>query len=82
MEAAINMGVCTSLLPTTGIPLPFISYGGSSMVISMAIIGITVSVARRMGAEPEPTVEAAERYEDVEVFDVGYTGFSEWPQEY
>ncbi|MCP4230209.1 MAG: putative lipid II flippase FtsW [bacterium] len=82
MEAAINMGVCTSLLPTTGIPLPFISYGGSSMVVSMAIIGITISVARRKGAESQPVAEAVERYSDVDVFDVGYTGFSEWPQEY
>jgi cell division protein FtsW len=82
MEAAINMGVCTSLLPTTGLPLPFISYGGSSMVVSMAVIGMTISVARRMSeTDVQPAVEAAERYSDVDMFEVGYTGFSEWTQE-
>lgn len=82
MEAAINMGVCTSLLPTTGLPLPFISYGGSSMVVSMAVIGMTISVARRMSeTDAQPAAEAAERYSDVDMFEVGYTGFSEWPQE-
>jgi cell division protein FtsW len=46
-QAAINLGVCLGLLPTTGMPLPFISYGGASLLISMASIGILVNVARK-----------------------------------
>jgi cell division protein FtsW len=45
-ETAINIGAVTGLLPVTGIPLPFISFGGSSLVITMLAAGILVSVAR------------------------------------
>jgi len=83
MEAAINMGVCTALLPTTGIPLPFISYGGSSMVVSMAIIGLTINVARRNAAAKLPEeAPTGERFTDIDIRDFGYTGYSEWSQEH
>jgi cell division protein FtsW len=45
-QALINVGVITGLLPFTGIALPFISFGGSSMVVSMAGIGLLLSVSR------------------------------------
>jgi len=45
-QALINIAVVTATLPFTGIPLPFISYGGSSMVISMASVGILLGVSR------------------------------------
>jgi cell division protein FtsW len=45
-QALINIAVVTATLPFTGIPLPFISYGGSSMVVSMASIGILIGVSR------------------------------------
>lgn len=45
-QAAINIGVVTGCLPTKGLPLPFISYGGSSMVISVVLIGMLLSVAQ------------------------------------
>ncbi|MCL4423461.1 MAG: putative lipid II flippase FtsW [Actinobacteria bacterium] len=44
-QAVINIGAVVGLLPVTGIPLPFISYGGSSLVIDMAATGILVNIA-------------------------------------
>ncbi len=44
--ALVNVGVVTSLLPATGLALPFISYGGSSLVISLAGAGLLLSVSR------------------------------------
>lgn len=40
-----NVGMCIGLMPVTGIPLPFISYGGSSLVVNMIAIGLVLSVA-------------------------------------
>jgi cell division protein FtsW len=45
-QALINIGVTTASLPFTGLPLPFISYGGSSLVISMMGVGILLSISR------------------------------------
>jgi len=45
-QAFINMGVVTGSLPTTGIPLPFISYGGSSLLSNMMAIGILLNISR------------------------------------
>jgi cell division protein FtsW len=46
LQALINVNVMTGTLPLTGIPLPFVSYGGSSLVSVMAAIGILISVSR------------------------------------
>ncbi|MGH2675673.1 MAG: putative lipid II flippase FtsW [Actinomycetota bacterium] len=46
VQAVVNLGAVTGLLPITGVPLPFVSFGGSSLVVSMAAVGILVSVAR------------------------------------
>jgi cell division protein FtsW len=46
IQAFINIGVVTGLVPVTGIPLPFVSAGGSSLIISFAAIGILLSVSR------------------------------------
>ena len=46
VETIINVGAVIGLLPVTGIPLPFISYGGSSLVLTMAGAGVLVSIAR------------------------------------
>lgn len=46
LQAALNIGVVTSSLPMTGIPLPFLSYGGSSLIFTMASIGILLNISR------------------------------------
>lgn len=47
VQAAINIGVVSGVLPTKGLALPFISYGGTSLVMSFAMIGVLVNVAFR-----------------------------------
>lgn len=46
VETLINVGAVIGLLPVTGIPLPFISFGGSSLVITMVAVGLLVNIAR------------------------------------
>jgi cell division protein FtsW len=46
LQALINMCVCVGLLPTKGLPLPFISYGGSSLLLSMAATGLLLNVSQ------------------------------------
>ena len=49
--ALLNVGVATGLMPTTGLPLPFISYGGSSLLWNLSGIGILAAVARDTASE-------------------------------
>jgi cell division protein FtsW len=44
-QAVINIGAVVGVLPVTGIPLPFISFGGSSLVVTMAAVGILLNIA-------------------------------------
>jgi len=46
-QVLINVGMVTGLLPVVGIPLPLMSYGGSSMVVSLAALGLLLSVRMR-----------------------------------
>ncbi|MEZ5385437.1 MAG: putative peptidoglycan glycosyltransferase FtsW [Prosthecobacter sp.] len=47
LEALLNMGVTTALLPNKGLPLPFVSYGGSSLVAAMLAVGILINIHRQ-----------------------------------
>jgi len=51
-QAVMNMAAVTGLLPVTGKPLPFVSFGGSSMVFTMACVGLVLSVSRYGAASP------------------------------
>ncbi len=46
LQALLNISVATASLPNTGVPLPFISYGGSSLVLMMTCIGLLLNVSR------------------------------------
>jgi len=47
VNIAINLGVVTAVLPVTGLALPFYSYGGSSLLVSSAAIGVLINLSRR-----------------------------------
>ena len=46
LQAFLNMGVVTGILPTKGLPLPFISYGGTSLMMTMAAVGVLLNIER------------------------------------
>ena len=46
IQAVINIAVVTSSMPNTGMPLPFFSYGGTSLLILMASVGILLNISR------------------------------------
>jgi cell division protein FtsW len=50
LQGVINMAVVTGLLPTKGIALPLLSYGGSSLVIAMASLGMLLNISREAGS--------------------------------
>lgn len=47
LQALLNIGVATSLIPNTGISLPFISYGGTALIVQLIEIGLALNVARQ-----------------------------------
>ena len=51
-QAAINLGAVVGLLPVSGVPLPFLSVGGSSLVITMFGAGILANIARQAPTPP------------------------------
>jgi len=52
VNIAINIGVVTAILPVTGRPLPFLSYGGSSLLMSSCAVGVLLNLSRRIRREP------------------------------
>ncbi len=53
MQALINVGVVTAWLPTKGLPLPFISFGGSNLVLNMVAVGLLLNIFRHCTIETE-----------------------------
>ena len=51
IQAALNIGVVTVVLPTKGIPLPFVSAGGTSMLLSAAAVGVLLNIAKQSSLE-------------------------------
>jgi len=52
IQALINLGAATGVLPIAGVPLPFISFGGSSLVVSLGAVGVLCSIGRAEVARP------------------------------
>jgi cell division protein FtsW len=52
LQAALNIGVVTVVLPTKGIPLPFVSAGGTSMLLSAAAVGVLLNIAKQSAQKP------------------------------
>ena len=47
IQAFFNISVVLGLLPTKGIPLPFISYGGSSIIVTLASVGVLLNITQQ-----------------------------------
>ena len=63
VQAALNIGVATVVLPTKGIPLPFVSAGGTSMLLCAAAVGVLLNIAKQTGIKNS----AAENAENVQL---------------
>ena len=53
LQAAVNIGVTTAVLPNKGMPLPFISYGGTNLAFCLLCVGILINIYRRGLSEKE-----------------------------
>jgi len=51
LQAIINIAVVTGTLPTKGLPLPFISFGGSSMIVNLFAVGVLMNIGKHMGVD-------------------------------
>lgn len=47
VQTVLNLGVVTNLLPSTGIALPFFSYGGTALAVNLAQMGVVLSISRQ-----------------------------------
>jgi len=61
LYALVNMGIAVGLLPSTGLPLPLISYGGTSLMVTLAALGIVLNVSRYQQDHPIRTVQGRGR---------------------
>lgn len=52
LQAAINIGVVTGRLPTKGLPLPFISFGGTSLMVTLFMVGVLLNIGKPAGRAP------------------------------
>ena len=62
MQAVVNIGVVTVVLPTKGIPLPFVSAGGTSLLLSAAAAGILLNIARQTVCDNKMSAAIARMY--------------------
>ena len=56
LQAAVNIGATSAFIPYTGVPLPFISFGGTSLVISLAAVGILLNISRYIREPEDPAL--------------------------
>jgi len=60
IQVVVNVGVVVNLIPPTGVVLPFISYGGSGLIIFMAMMGLLLNVSRQSRKETPPVADLEE----------------------
>ncbi len=60
-QAVGNIAMVSGMLPVTGVPLPFISFGGTSLVVNLLAIGLLISVGRLGGKAPAPAESGTEK---------------------
>jgi cell division protein FtsW len=77
IQACINLGANVALLPFTGVPLPFISYGGSSLISLMTASGILINISRQTQDVTTPTRGHLQRIPNAPV---DYGGGHGWPR--
>jgi cell division protein FtsW len=65
LQSILNIGVVTSLLPPTGVILPFVSYGGNAIVLFMLLIGVMLNISKRYGGTKARRRRRREDGEDV-----------------
>jgi len=53
-QAVVNMAVAMGMVPTKGLALPFLSYGGSSLLVSLASVGVLLSISQSRGGFLRP----------------------------
>jgi cell division protein FtsW len=63
-QALINIAVISNLIPFTGIPLPLISYGGTSLAVTLTGLGLLLNVSRHHVADPEAVIHEEKRAEE------------------
>ncbi len=54
VQAVMNIGAVIGIMPITGVPLPFVSFGGSALVVNLAAVGLLLNIARHPGTHPDP----------------------------
>ena len=54
IQTIVNLGAQTALLPLTGVPLPFISYGGSALIVNLVSVGILLNISRQSHSQGDP----------------------------
>ena len=65
LQSIVNVGAIVRALPITGVPLPFISYGGSSLIPAMAAVGVLLAIARENAAKQKARKARVSVYEEV-----------------
>ena len=63
VQVVINIAVVTGSMPVTGVPLPFISYGGTSLVFNLAAIGVLLNISSQTKTHKDEIQEKIEKKE-------------------
>ncbi|HXS17179.1 MAG TPA: FtsW/RodA/SpoVE family cell cycle protein, partial [Polyangiaceae bacterium] len=71
VQAVVNLGVAMAVLPTKGLTLPFISYGGSSLIVNASAIGILLNISRPRAQKDEQEAHYAPDPDAAQAFVMG-----------